>query len=110
MSLRDEVEAALQAQPAEGRDRGTATLALTYATQIDGHAPCETCECQGGADLAKLGPALLAALEALHMSPRARAAVKKAIPDDKPSANPIDELAQRRAGIGNPPALDAASS
>jgi hypothetical protein len=78
---------ALAAQPPEDRDQATAELALTYARSID-----------GGDDLTKLGPALLAVLEALHMSPRARNAVKKAVTSDQPAANPLDQLAQRRAG------------
>lgn len=105
--LTDVVTSALAAQPAEGRDAAAAELALTYARQIDGHQPCEECGCQGGGDLAKLGPALLAALEALHMSPRARNAAKKVVTDDQPSANPIDQLAERRAGRGPAAAVDA---
>jgi hypothetical protein len=98
MSLHEDVKAALAEQPAEGRDAATAALALTYAAAID-----------NGGDLAKVGPALLAVLEALHMSPRARHAAKKAATDDKPSVNPIDQLAQRRAGKSHPEAVDAAA-
>lgn len=103
------VTEALAAQPAEDRDAAAAELALTYARQIDGHEPCDECECQGGGDLARLGPALLAVLEALHMSPRARNAAKKAVTSDQPSANPLDQLAARRAGRGPAPAVDAAA-
>jgi hypothetical protein len=92
------VTEALAAQPVEDRDAATAGLALTYARDID-----------AGADLAKLGPALLAVLEALHMSPRARHAAKKAVTSDQPSANPLDQLAARRAGRGRPTAVDAAA-
>jgi hypothetical protein len=53
------------------------------------------------------GPKLLATLEALLMSPRARAAAKKAVTDDKPIANPIDQLASRRAGKSAAAAMDA---
>lgn len=66
------------------QDQAVVELALTYARDID-----------GGGDLTKLGPALLAALEALQLSPRARKAVKI---DDKPAVNPLDQLAERRAG------------
>jgi hypothetical protein len=76
------------------RDRATADLALVYAREID----------EGG-DLTKLGPALLAALEALQLSPRARKAVKI---DDKPAVNPLDQLAAARARKGGAASLDAA--
>lgn len=68
----------------EPRDAATATLALTYAAQIE----------DGSEDLSKLGPPLLAALEALQLSPRARKAVKL---DDKPRVSPLDQLAAARA-------------
>lgn len=95
VSLHEEVEAAINAGPVSNRDRATAALALTYATEID-----------AGADLAKLGPALLSALEALQMSPRARASVKKVVTDDKPASR-LDELRDRRARKGRAPDLDA---
>lgn len=84
--LIDVVTAAIATTPIDGRDRAAAELARTYAHDID-----------SGGDLAKLGPALLATLEALHMTPRARAAVRKAaeVTGAKP-ANPLDELKQRR--------------
>lgn len=82
--LTTSVEAAVSG--VDERDRAVAELALTYARDID-----------AGADLSKLGPALLAALEALQLSPRARKAVKI---DDKPAVNPLDQLAERRAGKG----------
>jgi len=88
---------ALAAAPVEPRDAATAELARTYARAID-----------EGADLAKVGPALLAVLEALGMSPRARSAVKKAVTDDKSGANPLDQLAERRRARGAP-AVDAAA-
>lgn len=97
MSLREEVEAALDAEPVSARDRAAAALALTYATDID-----------AGGDLSKLGPPLLAALEALGLTPRARKAVKSDA--QQPSANPLDQLAARRAGRGPAPAVDAATS
>jgi hypothetical protein len=96
MSLREEVEAALDAEPVTSRDRGAAALALTYATDID-----------AGADLSKLGPPLLAALEALGLTPRARKAVKS--DGQQPAANPLDELAAARARLSRPQAVDAAA-
>jgi hypothetical protein len=93
------VEEALAAQPVEARDAATAELAMTYARNID-----------DGGDLAKVGPALLAALDALLMSPRARAAAKKAVTSEKPAANPLDQLAAARARRGQPADRDAATS
>ncbi len=90
------VQEALNAQPVEDRDAATAELALTYARDID-----------AGGDLAKLGPALLACLESLGMSPRARKAVKAS---EQPAANPLDQLAAARARRGRPQAVDAATS
>jgi hypothetical protein len=89
-----QVEAALAAHPVEARDAAAAELARTYARDID-----------AGGDLTKLGPALLAALEALGLTPRARKAVKS--DGQQPAANPLDQLAARRAGIGRPQAVDA---
>lgn len=88
----------LASEPNGSVDAAARELALTYAQQID-----------EGADLSKLGPALLACLEALLMSPRARAAAKKAVTSDQPAANPLDQLAERRAGRGRPEAVDAAA-
>jgi hypothetical protein len=102
------VKSAVEAGGIDLRDQAAVDLALTYAAAIDDvGGECPDCG-RHGADLAKLGPALLAALEALHMSPRARAAVKKAVTDDKPAANPLDQLADRRAGRGRPQAVDTA--
>jgi hypothetical protein len=93
------VTQALAAQPAEERDAATAELALTYARAID-----------DGADLSKVGPPLLAALEALHMSPRARNAARKAVTSDQPTVNPLDQLAQRRSGRSRAESVDAAAT
>jgi hypothetical protein len=82
----------------ESVDAAAAELALTYAQQID-----------EGADLSKLGPALLACLDALLMSPRARAAAKKAVTTSEPAANPLDQLAAARSRRGRTPAVDAAA-
>lgn len=108
MALREEIEAALIASPIGDVDWGTAELAIAYAAAIDGrHQPCEECGCQGGGDLGRLGPALLAALEALLLSPRARAAAKKAVTSEQPAANQLDQLAAARARKGRAETVDA---
>lgn len=89
----------IDAEPPAAQDAAVVELALTYACGID-----------AGGDLSKLGPALLACLEALHMSPRARNAARKAVTDDKPVANPLDQLAGRRARRGRAEGVDATAS
>lgn len=88
--LAEIVAESLRVEVPQPRDAGLARLALEYAGQID-----------DGGDLTKLGPALLACLESLLMSPKARAAAKRAVTDDKPSANPLDQLANRRRARAN---------
>lgn len=78
------------------RDRAVRDLALTYARSLD-----------NGGDLTKLGPALLAALEALQLSPRARKAVTPVA--GTPKTNPLDQLAARRAGKRAAAAVDTAA-
>lgn len=80
-------------------DRAAADLAASYARAID-----------EGAELQKFGPLLLAALEALLLTPRARAAAMKKGTDDEPTPNPLDELRERRARRNGTPAMDATSS
>lgn len=94
MTLTEAVTAAVAG--IEARDQAVAELALTYARAIDA----------GAEDLSKVGPALLAALEALQLSPRARKAVKTG---DKPAANPLDQLAARRARADRAAPVDAAA-
>lgn len=84
MPMRESVAAAIAAAETDPRDQGAVDLALAYAADIDA----------GEGDLAKLGPALLAVLEALGLSPRARKAVKTS---EQPAANPLDQLAAVRA-------------
>lgn len=110
MSLHEEIEAALDAFPVSSQDRATAELALTYARRIDGHEPCQECECRGGGDISRLGPALLACLEALHMSPRARKAATKVVTSDQRTVNPLDTLAERRLRRGRAPIVDATAT
>jgi hypothetical protein len=90
-SVRD-AAASVQTEP---RDAAVLALALEYAGRLDRDHRCADCGRGIDADLAKIGPALLAALEALQLSPRARKAVKIS---DTPVTNPLDQLAERRAG------------
>lgn len=104
------VRAALEAQPPEPRDAAAAALAQKYADHLDQeHRPCEGCECTG--DHTKTGPALLAALEALQMTPRARALAAKGRKTDAPAAGPsrLDQLRERRDRKQQAAAGDAAA-
>lgn len=90
------------------RDQAVRDLALIYAQQIDNmHKRCSECECQGGADLTKIGPALLAALEALQLSPRARKAVTPVA--GRVVTKPLNELAERRARKSRAKTVDPAA-
>lgn len=99
------VRASLAGRSASGTpdtsdDKAAAELALTYAREID-----------LGGDLAKLGPALLACLAALLLTPAARAAAKKgAGGDSNKPANRLDELRAKRARKARAADLDAATS
>jgi hypothetical protein len=131
--LSQAVTDALTARPAEPCDSATAELARTYAALIDDAAPSaalakaiDTISPHIPADPAAadawrkittalaehsvasdLGPKLLAALDALQLTPRARAAAKKAVtPNDKP-ANSLDQLAAARARKSRAEAVDA---
>lgn len=96
------VNDALESMELQDEDQATAELARAYARNIDARQPIE-----------KVGPALLACLDALLMTPRARAAVMKGAPGAgaaKPS-NPIDELRERRrARKNNAEAVDPAAT
>lgn len=100
--MEQSVRDALTARPAaerDPRDTATAQLALTYARDID----------TGAADLAKVGPPLLAALEALRLSPRARTG-GKGVTGDTPAAGQLDELRSRRARKSRTSTVDTATS
>lgn len=96
-SLEQAVRSSLTAKPPAAGDKAVAELALRVAQAID----------SDGAD-PKLAAALLAALEALQMSPRARAQAHRGEVKDVPApANPLDQLAARRAGRRGSPPVDA---
>ena len=131
-----QVRAAIDTEPAAPHDAGTVALAITYAALIDAAAPTAalakaleivdphipaapatadawrkiTAALAAHTVASDLGPKLLATLEALLLSPRARAAAKKAVtPDDKP-ATPLDELRQLRARKSRTAAVDSAAA
>lgn len=84
------------AAAADSTDAAAMELAMIYAEAID-----------LGGDVAKLGPPLLAALEALHLTPRARASKGGTTVG---GSSPLDELRARRARRDNAPALDATAT
>jgi hypothetical protein len=129
------VRSAVRAQQLTPADRAAVELAATYARRIDAGQDLEYRTARlldRVADLdaeladevdrlrvatsmanttATFGPKLLAALDALALTPRARAAITKGVTGDKPAADPIDELRARRAARQHhAPAVDPASS
>lgn len=101
MRLVDALKMAMVAAPPDARDQAAAALAVTYATEID-----------NGGELAKLGPGLLAALDALQMTARARAVAQKAGGRGEPDVvkrGPLDELRERRARKGDAADIDPAA-
>ncbi|GAA5119103.1 terminase small subunit [Haloechinothrix salitolerans] len=90
--MRQEVEQAIETLDLDTADAAVAELARTYAAAIDNDGPIDT-----------LGPRLLQALDALGLTPKARArsAQAKGASDDQPTRDPLDELRQRRAARVN---------
>jgi hypothetical protein len=97
MSLVTAVRAAVKALSLAPEDQAAVQLAIRYAVAIDAGEPVEKC-----------GPPLLVVLEALGMTPKARAAVKGGT-SASPSASPLDELRARRVRRNGPEDLDAAA-
>ncbi len=95
MFMSQAVDKALGATEHEAGDGAAGALVRLYAATIDDAASQGTP--QAVETLRELGPKLLAALEALGMSPRARSAAMKGAPGG-PASSPLDELRQRRAG------------
>lgn len=86
-SLADAVTAALGSLENKDRDRGVVRLASVYAEAIDGDP----------SQLVKLGPGLLAVLDALALTPRSRAALLgKGVESGTPARSRLDELRERR--------------
>jgi hypothetical protein len=95
-TLADAVRGALEKLENTPLDEGAVRLALVYAEAID----------DDPAQLAKLGSGLLAVLESLAMTPRARAAVvgKGVSPRDDAPRSKLDQLRDRRAAREHPAA------
>lgn len=99
MGLHASVTASLDALERDARDDAARALALTYAEQIDADPDL----------LTDLGPRLLAALDALGLTPKARTAITKG-GAGAPATNPLDQLRARRehrTGIDGSAPLDA---
>jgi hypothetical protein len=94
-------------------DGATSTLARVYAQQIDAALALKTEDGEPvdpAAVIAKFGPLLLACLESLLLSPRARAnALQKGAPSGPGVKSPLDQLRERRARRGGAEALDPAA-
>jgi hypothetical protein len=90
MSVVAKVRSAVAAAASDPRDAAAVALALTYAKLIDDEP----------AEAARVGPALLACLEALGLTPKARHAVKVVSDGAGKPASPLDELRSRRARKG----------
>lgn len=136
MTLVDRVGEAVKAATTKPEDAGTIALALEYARLLDAPEPAskyrealewlhsldpETEKGERHAALLRsalaehsvtsdLGPKLLAALESLGMSPRARAALKGGKPDDKPGKSPLDELRAARARKNGATSVDSSTA
>jgi hypothetical protein len=95
MALESSVSQAL-----DDEDAPTAQLALTYARTIDAHLEL----------LPDLGPKLLATLEALLLTPKAKAAAMRGVKDAQRPKSPLDELRARRARKSATADLDPTAS
>lgn len=86
--MQAELEQALATLDLGAGDAAAVALARLLAAEIDSDE----------ADVEKLSPRLLAVLDALGLTPKARAALtKRGGSDDKPASDPLDELRQRRS-------------
>ncbi len=96
-AVRQAVSRGLGNSVKQGRDVAAVRLALLYAVALDHDGtPCEACG-SPPPELVKLGPLLLAVLDALCLTPRGRSAAAAAVPDPG-KVNPLDALRTKRAG------------
>lgn len=98
MAITPALNKALKQVDTATADAGTVELARAYAASIDSATE----------PLSNLGPKLLACLDALLMTPKARAAVVKG-GDDEEQPNPVDQLREKRRQR-YAPAVDAAAT
>ncbi|WP_433117112.1 terminase small subunit [Micromonospora sp. CA-246542] len=97
-------KAASSIEPAADRDKAAVELGRTFAEQMDLE--------QDAATLIKLGDSYLRVLEALQMTPRARALAQKGMKGNDPvkPQSRLDELRERRSRKSGAKTVDAASS
>lgn len=89
--IRTALRVALADVIVESKDHATVALAYLYADTLDGDPD----------QAEKVGPKFLAALEALLLTPRARAAAMRGVNDDqRKQLSPLDELKAKRAARG----------
>lgn len=90
-TLAESLQESLETLELLPRDHAAVRLAVDYAEKLD-----------DGADAIKMGPAYLACLEALGMTPRARAAITgRGDPASGPGTRPLDQLRAKRAARAN---------
>lgn len=85
-SITEAVRSALASRPSRPQDIAAERLALTYAELLDTYPD----------QIPKVGPALLAVLDALLLTPRAATRTGKGQVTDEQQASPLDELRARR--------------
>jgi hypothetical protein len=84
------LRASLAASGRRAEDGAAERLALRYAELLDTDPEA----------LPRVGPALLSVLDALLLTPRARARGRGQVSDDRQPASPLDELRARRERRG----------
>lgn len=91
-TLRDALLFALARVDVEDRDQATVALAMSYAAAIDANP----------ASLADFGHRYLRALDALMLTPQARAHAARGVnADQRTEVSPLDELRARRRARGD---------
>ena len=105
------MRASLTARPPAAGDKAVAELAVLLAKALDTSSmECPHCERRMPVPTGdpRIAAQLLAALEALQMSPRSRIRAHRGeAKNASDPANPLDELAVARARIGRTAAVDS---